>query len=334
MTAVARTSRFTMARSGRPNPSLALLLPILCVLSLLPFLAAAASAQSIPSPADDAAALVRRAVANHIAAEAAHPPQRFILHKKDDRHDYTQEIIETHQGDIAFAIAANGVPLNPQMHQAQIDRLNTLDTNPDLQEHRRKREAEDNARVDKLMRMLPDAFLYHYDALVPCVVTTPPDVAIAGAPSAPPAPMPAPPPNGVPGASQCYHLTFKPNPDWSPTDTEAKILRGMAGEVWIETSQERLTRLTAHLITDVDFGWGIIGHLDKGGTIFLEQSETSPHDWELTRMKLSLTGKALLVKALNIHLTEDMGHYSPVAPNLDYHQAIQILESERPQPGK
>lgn len=314
-------SRNTMRRSPRRNPPPARSIPLTCVAALLLLFAAGGSAQSGPSPAADAAALIRRAVANHMAAEAAHHPQRFVLHKKDDRHDYTQDIVETPQGDVALAIAAGGAPLNPTLRQAQVDRLNYLDAHPDLQEHRHRREQEDNARVDKLMRLLPDAFLYHYDSTVPCNVTTPPNVPVPGTP-------PAAPPVAPPAPSECYHLTFKPNPAWNPPDIESKIMRGMAGEAWIETSQERLTRLNAHLIADVDFGWGFIGRLDKGGTIYLEQTETSPHDWELTRMKLNLTGKALLVKPLSYHIAEEMAHYSPVPSGLDYHQAIHMLKSE------
>jgi hypothetical protein len=257
-----------------------------------------------------------------MTAEAARHPQRFVLHKKDDRHDYTQAVIETRQGDVALAIAANGAPLNPDLRQTQIDRLNNLDAHPDLQEHRHKREQEDNARVNKLMRLLPDAFVYHYDSTVPCTVVVPPWVAIPGEPTPPPPGTPVP-------SAQCYHLTFTPNPAWNPPDLESKIMRGMAGEVWIETSQERLTRLNAHLIADVDFGWGVIGRLDKGGTIFLEQTEMEGNDWELTRMKLDLTGKALLVKTLSYHLTQEMARYSPVPADLDYHKAIQMLESEK-----
>jgi hypothetical protein len=310
------------------NPRKPPLLP--CIGAILLLLLASSPAQSSdqpsePSPATDAAALVRRAVANHLAAEAAHQPQRFYLHKKDDRHDYTQEIIETPQGDVALSVASNGAPLNASAHQLQIDRLNTLDAHPDIQEHRHRHEQEDNARVDKLMRMLPDAFLYHYDATVDCDVSTPPEVPVPGA-SASAAAEPG-------SASECYHLTFTPNPAWNPPDTESRIMRGMAGAAWIEKSQERLTRLDAHLVTDVDFGWGFIGHLDKGGTIFLEQTQMSDRDWELTRMKLNLTGKALLVKTLNIHLTEEMAHYSPTPANLDYHKAIRMLKAE-PAAGK
>ncbi len=316
-----------MSQSPRHNPRRLLILPFLCAVAWLLSGAPSASSQTEPSAAFDAAALVRRAVNNHMAAEATHRPQRFVLHKKDDKRDYTQEIIQTRQGDVAISIAANGAPLTPISRQFQIDRLNNLAAHPDLQDHRQKREQEDNARVDKLMRLLPDAFLYHYDSTVPCTVAVPPYVAMPGEPPPPPADAPAP-------AAECYHLTFTPKPNWNPPDIEAKIMRGMAGEVWIEKSQERLTRLNARLINDVDFGWGIIGHLDKGGTIYLEQTETSPNDWELTRMNLNFTGKALMVRSLSFHITEEMARYAPVPQGLDYRKAIQMLESEQAAPTK
>ncbi len=320
-----------MRRFPDLNLHTATLLPVCAALLLCLMTSSAQSVapSSDPSPATDAAALVRRAVANHLAAEAAHQPQRFFLHKKDDRHDYTQEVIETKQGDVALSVASNGAPLNADMHQVQIDRLNTLDAHPDLQEHRHRHEQEDNARVDKLMRELPDAFIYRYDSTVACNVTTPPAVPVPGVSTSL-----SDPPQPPDTEAECYHLTFQPKPGWNPPDTESRIMRGMAGEAWIEKSQERLTRLDAHLIADVDFGWGFIGHLDKGGTIFLEQKELSDRDWELTSMKLNLTGKALLVKTLNIHLTEEMAHYSPAPADLDYHKAIQMLKAEPAAQGK
>jgi hypothetical protein len=296
------------------NPNLAAAVGVVAAATIVP----ASFAQAHASPEIDAAALVRRAVANHLSAEQAHPLQRFTLHKKDDRHDYSQIVIETRQGDVALAIAANGAPLSAEMHQAQIDRLDDLDQHPDLQEHRRKREEEDMARANKLLRLLPDAFVYQYEAMVPCVGSS-------GAEAHGPQGASA---ETTPAAGDCYKLAFTPKPDWDPPDTESKILRGMAGEVLIDKSAERLTQLNAHLITDVDFGWGIIGHLDKGGTVFLEQSLVEPGDWELTRMKLNLTGRALMVKALVYHISEEMSSYSAVAPNLDYHEAIRMLKAE------
>lgn len=278
-------------------------------------------AQSDPPPSVDAAALVRRAIANRAAEDAAHQPMRFLLHKQDERHNIVQDIIETPQGDVARTVAANGAPLTPGGRQLERTRLDTLDAHPEFQEHRRKREQEDRQRIDKLLHLLPDAFLYHYVSTVPCDVTTQPRIAAPGA-VAPPEPAAEP--------AQCYHLTFAPNPGFDPPDVESKIFKGMAGEVWIETSAERLCRLNGHLVDDVDFGWGIVGRLNKGGTVFLEQTRIAGNDWQLTRMKLNMTGRALLVKPLSIHMNEEMAGFAPVPPGSDYHAAIKLLEAGPP----
>ncbi|HEX3659921.1 MAG TPA: hypothetical protein VHU89_00720 [Acidobacteriaceae bacterium] len=291
---------------------------MLCFL-VLPLL----RAQQAPSPATDAAALVRRAVAKRLAEDANPQPVRFVFHKRDERRDFTQQIFETRQGDVALTLAANGRPLGPAGHQAQIDRLNNLAVHPDLQEHRHRREQQDAARIDKLLRELPDAFLYHEDSIVPCTVTVPPFIPVPGQPLPPPPAVSAP-------IAQCWHLTFRPNPAFNPPDAESRILTGMAGEVWVEIAHERLVRLNAHVISEVEFGWGIIGRLDRGGTIFLEQTDVGNDNWQLTRMQLNLTGKALLVKSLSFRITEEMSRFSPVPADLDYRRAIQMLLAEQP----
>jgi len=294
--------------------------PLRLAVALAALLPLVATAQQ-PAPAPDPSALVHRAVANYLAEEEApsRHPVRFFFHKHDDRRDFTQDIMETAQGDVALTVAANGKPLSPADHQTQIDRLDNLAAHPDLQAHRQKREQEDTARVDKMLRLLPDAFLWHDEGSVPCTVTVPPEVQVPGH-SFPPPPILAP--------ATCDHLTFAPKPGWTPPDAEARIFEGMAGELWIESSRERLVRLSAHLIQDVDFGWGIVGRLNKGGTVLLEQTEFPGGDWELSRMNLNLTGKILMVKSVSFRMTEEMAHYAPLPPNLDYRKAIRMLESD------
>jgi hypothetical protein len=295
----------------KPRPTHPLLTCAAWLVLLLP--PSAAHSQTQPPPPADTTALIRQAVAHRFAENATHQPLRFVLHKRDDRHNITQQIIETPQGDVALLVAVNGIPISAAGRAAERNRLDTLDAHPEYQAHRQKREQADASRVDTLLRMLPDAFLYAYKDTVPCNVSPPQP--------APPAPQPD---------SQCFHLTFEPNPHWDPPSIEAKILRGMAGEIWIQAADVRLFKLSAHLIEDVDFGWGIVGRLDKGGTVYLEQTRVAEHDWELTRMKLSLTGKALMVKPLSYRVNEELSHFASVPPGTDYHKAIRILETSQP----
>jgi hypothetical protein len=266
--------------------------PFVLVLALL-----AHAPSGLPSTQPiDPAALVRRAVQHRLDATRTHRPLRYLLRKKDEQHDTTKDIIETPEGAVARLVATNGQPLSAEANQAELDRLNSLASHPEVQEHRHQREQKDAERVDRLMRLLPDAFLYRFEGMADCA------------------------------AGPCAHLSFTPNPHWDPPDLEASILRGMAGEVWIDQAQERLTRLDAHLIKDVDFGWGIIGKLDKGGTIHLDQADIGGGDWEATAMKLNLRGKALMVKSLSVQITQEASHYSLVPPGVDYRKAIQLLE--------
>jgi hypothetical protein len=279
-----------------------------------------------PPPVTNPVALVRHGVAVRLRedAEAANHPLRFVLHKQDEHRIFTQEIIETRQGDVALTVASRGRPLGPAARQQQIDRLKNLAANPALQRHRLRSEQAYQTRVDKILRMLPNAFIYHYVGIGPCDVTALPVIPIPGVPTPPPSP----------GATvQCYHLTFTPNPRWSPPDFESRVLTGMAGDVWMDTSSDLLHRLTAHLVSDVDFGWGIVGRLDKGGTVLLEQDQISGNQWELTHLRLNFTGKVLLLKSLRINIDETMGNFEPVSPNLDYREAIKMLLASQPAPG-
>jgi hypothetical protein len=245
----------------------------------------------------DPVAIVRRASQNELHSSNGNHPYRYKLHKIDDAKITTKEIIETKDGDVARLIAIDDKPLDTDARQAELDRLNNLAAHPELQEHRHKKEQEDSDRANKMIRLLPDAFVYKYEGMVDG-------------------------PNGA-----CYRLSFQPNPNFEPPDREAQVYHGMAGELWIDKAQERMVKLDAHLIADVDFGWGILGRLYKGGSILVEQADVGEHHWETTHMKLSLTGKALLIKSLSFQTTEDASDFQPVPPETGYQNAIKMLLS-------
>ena len=90
----------------------------------------------------------------------------YRQHKVDPKGTTVKEIFETKDGDVARLIEKDGKPLPPEEEQAEIDRLNNLLAHPEVQEHRHKKEQEDSARGDEMVRMLPDAFLFTFDGMV------------------------------------------------------------------------------------------------------------------------------------------------------------------------
>ena len=72
----------------------------------------------------------------------------------------------------------------------------------------------------------------------------------------------------------------------------------MAGILLIDPEAQRIARIDGTLFKEVTFGWGILGHLDKGGHFLVEQEGVGDGSWDVSRMSLSFSGKILFVKSI------------------------------------
>jgi hypothetical protein len=290
------------------NRSAFILLMAIAIGAVFP-LASAGASQTDATSAGDTVALVQRAAAHELRAvddriTQGPAPVRFLLFKEDVKGSTLKEVVQTRDGSVARLIAINGKPLTAEQESLENARLQRLLDQPDLQDRRKKREKEDAERAKKIMHVMPDAFLYTYVGMV------------SG-------------PNGP-----AVRLSFKPKPGFDPPDQETKVAVGIQGELWIDQAQERMVRLDAHLFQDVDFGWGILGRLYKGGSIRIENADVGNHNWQLQRMKLDLSGKALMVKTLTFRITENGTAYEPVPRELSYKDGIRLLQSKAPNMGE
>jgi hypothetical protein len=249
------------------------------------------------NPAIDPQKIVRDASWNELHAPSPGRSFRFRQRKVDPKVSTVKEIFETRDGDVARLIEKDGKPLPPDEEQAEMERLKNLLAHPELQEHRHKKEQEDGARGDEMVRMLPDAFLYTADGMVDG-------------------------PNGP-----CYRLRFRPNPAFTPPDREGQVYHGMVGELWVDQAQLRLVKVDAHLVSDVNFGWGVLGKLYKGGSILVENADVGLHHWETTHMKLQLQGKIMMMKSVDFSTTEDYSNFQMMPQELSYQEAIRLLQN-------
>jgi len=272
------------------------LIPFSCLLAGVTLAGAQPAAGSL-SPAD-AQALVNRVLANemHAAQDSTHP-MRYVLHKFTPRLTSTKQIVETKDGEVARLTSVFDKPLSATAERQEETRLDTLARNPGLQHHRKQSEDADTARALKVLRALPNAFTYQY----------------AG---------PADPSSGT-----IEKFTFKPNPDFSPPDLETHILTEMIGEIWIDAAKERVTHLQGHLDQDVDFGWGILGRLNKGGWIRIDQADVGGNQWRTVHLQMQMTGRVIF-KTRIFDTSEDESGFTPVPLQMSYLQAIQMLRDD------
>jgi hypothetical protein len=246
------------------------------------------------------AALVQQALAAELQAvqdpsqDTSHP-MRYMLRKSSPRLTTTKEIFETREGDVARLASIDDKPLSPAAEQQEQARLDRLLADPGLQRHRKQQESEDTGRALKILSALPSAFLYVYA--------------------------------GAADTGKVEKFTFRPNPAFIPPNLETQILTEMVGAIWIDPAQRRVTRLEGRLERDVDYGWGILGSLNKGGWISIDQAEVGGGQWRTVRFQLAMSGRVLF-KNRSFDTVEDQTHYAPVPAGIGYREAIQMLRAD------
>lgn len=251
------------------------------------------------------AQLVSRAVQNEISVNAPGGMHFMFRDERRTAHlNQTKLIVETREGTAGLVIAEDGHPLSPARRQAEQGRLQNYIRNPDELNRKRKQEKEDADRTIRIMKALPSAFIYEQDGIQQ-------GSASVGSPQ-----------------DQLIHLKFRPNPDYDPPSRVEQVLTGMAGHLLIDTKENRIAEIDGTLQKDVGFGWGILGHLDRGGRFLVQQADVDNRQWEITRMELSFTGKILLFKKLNIRSTDFFSNFHPVAPDLTFAQGVALLQKE------
>jgi hypothetical protein len=156
----------------------------------------------------------------------------------------------------------------------------------------KKQDDADERRLENFVRLLPSAFLFRYD--------------------------------GWDGAY--LRLNFWPDAAFIPPTMESKALQSMAGTILVNPLQKRLARINGHLLENVNFGFGLLGRLAKGGTFEIERTQVSSSHWKTHIVDISVSGRMLL-KTISKQEHETRSDFEPVVSDLDLKQAEELLQS-------
>jgi len=225
---------------------------LLFILSTVLVLSCPSAAQTGLPPRE----LVRRTVDNEIKTSNSNVNFMFKDFKETPGGSQTKLLVETRQATAGLVVAINGKPLSPEQREAEIARVERFVQNPDELHKKQKQEKEDAERVTRIMKALPDAFLYEPAGTEPGSETV-----------------------GRLG-DDLVKLKFHPNPDYSPPSHVEQVLTGMSGFLLIDANHDRIAKIDGTLLREVGFGWGILGHLAKGGRFVVQQINLGDAHWE------------------------------------------------------
>jgi hypothetical protein len=240
--------------------------------------------------------LIRETVYNELQDHNSHGYWRYWIEQRVENDTRLKIQVETADGPIARLVETDGHPLDAQKRDEEDARLARLLNSPLQRAVHRKgyKDVEDHAA--RIMKILPEAYVFEF----------------------------------VGEENGCHHLRFSPSPAYVPHTVEEKVVHAMAGDVWIDARMKRLSRLEGHLDENVDFGFGLLGHLDKGGWIRVERVQVSPTQWKTQRLEWHMSGRAVLFKTIARDTNEVRGGFAAVPAGLDLAQGMRILEQADP----
>jgi len=109
-------------------------------------------------------------------------------------------------------------------------------------------------------------------------------------------------------------IAFSPRPNARARSREGRIARSFAGRVWIDEADRELMRADARAVDDVAFGYGLIARLNRGTTAMFARRKIDGV-WRPIETRFQATGRALLVRRVDIDFSRTYSDYRPFDPS-------------------
>lgn len=236
--------------------------------------------------------LLKKVVDNELAADKNdNYLWKYTSVMRKSGENTSEEIVETRHGILTLKLVENGKHVSKEEEKRQRDHIRYLVAHPDEAIKAQQDQAQDADKAEQMLRLLPRALLAKYGSR----------------------------------RGDLQELRFRPNPNFNPSSHEAEVFQAMSGAIWVDTKEDRLEEIDGTLSHRVDFGWGILGHLDKGGRFHVVQKEVAPHHWEIVRLFVDMQGKALFFKSISVHQDETRGDYKLLPPNTTLADGAKLL---------
>ena len=214
--------------------------------------------------------------------------------EKPNTPEEVDQVVQTKDGDLKYPILISGRKLTEAERRQADQRIRREIQDPSILRKSLHEQTQDNARSQHMLKLLPKAFLFQYGER----------------------------------RGDLVQLNFRPNPQFQPPTHEAKVFHAMQGSIWMDEKQLRLAQMTGHLMHEVKFGGGLLGHLDKGGHFEVKQEEVAPGYWELTAVNVEMNGKALFFKTISVRQKYTRSNFKQVPDSLGLPKAAEMLRNQ------
>lgn len=216
---------------------------------------------------------------------------QYHIQKRLGSSTFTAIQVETKDGPLSRILTRDGKPLTADQKRIEDERVARLVNNPAELVRLKQIHDQDEERLMRLMKLMNGAFLYEYEGT---------DAGFT-------------------------RLKFKPNPAFAPPTYEARIFHALGGTIWVDPSQKRLARLQGVILDRVDFGYGFLGHVEKGGTFEIRRRPVSLNHWRTSRIDVHVMGRVIFFKSVNKDQSETRTDFKLVPSETTLQEASKLL---------
>jgi len=245
-------------------------------------------------PSQMAKELIRDACYNELQQREKRTLWSYVAERHSSNHVFREQVIETVDAPVRHLLAVDGYPPTSVQMKEENDRHQELLNNASRRHAIQKQQDNDDKKMEELLRIIPEAFVFEDQ--------------------------------GKEG--QAERIAFHPNPGFKPKTYEQRILHALDGIVFIDLHDKRIARLSGSLGIRVKFGYGLIGHMEQGGTTDITRVHLSPGVWKTSAEKIDIDGRFVMLKTINKHQDESRTGFEQVAPDTTFAQALNEIEKQ------
>jgi len=249
-----------------------------------------------------AARLIENQHRNDLALEQFERTERVISHRIGEASpivpDRTSRIVPSGTGITRFLIEEDGVPVSKEAYRRGLElAIEGLE----LSLHPNEREREDLAKFEKRRRERAELV----DTAMKAFRFT-----WAG--------------RETRGSQTLIKILLDPNPDYKPSSRLAAAFAHIRGVMWVDESHAQMVHIEADIASEITFGGGLFGKVNRGGHFVMEQSEIAPGVWLPTSSTYDLDGRKFLF-GFGVHEKTEISQYRNLGPPA---RAIEALRNE------
>lgn len=245
--------------------------------------------------ADDAPTMISTLVSRETAAADHRGYYLYLSEERSDRtggHAWTERVAETKWGKVHYLIAEDGKPLSADRMAAEKARVDGEGADPEAFKKAESARVDDEQHAKQMLQLLPKAFLF--------------DTPV--------------------NEGEFVKIGFRPNPDYSPSGIEEKVLHGMSGTVVVDAKTLRLREIVGKMPQDVSIGFGLLATIKAGSNFSTKREHVQGQDWKTEALHTDINGKAIFLKTIARKQESRHSDFKRLPDSITVKDAVAMLE--------